>query len=153
MRGQILGVDGRTGRGVIAGDDGTRYTFGRDDWSHQTEPAVGSTVDFEADGQSAVSLFPMPKTPAGDVGVRAPVAVQSVPHADRNKLVAAVLALFVGTLGLHRFYLGRIGSGITMLILSVTVFGLIVTAPWAFIDAIRYLVMSDEGFAVRYRRR
>jgi TM2 domain-containing membrane protein YozV len=71
---------------------------------------------------------------------------------DRNKYVAALIAFLIGTLGIHRFYLGRIGSGIVMLVLSITLVGLAITIPWAFIDMIRYLMMSDEDFATRYPR-
>ena len=66
--------------------------------------------------------------------------------------VAALLAFFLGTLGIHRFYLGRNGSTVAMLVLSITVVGLIVSGPWALIDMVRYLLMSDREFAERYRR-
>ncbi|HYG47759.1 MAG TPA: TM2 domain-containing protein, partial [Allosphingosinicella sp.] len=72
---------------------------------------------------------------------------------DRNKYIAALIAFLIGPLGIHRFYLGRTGSGIAMLILSCTVIGLLLTVPWALIDMIRYLVMSDREFAQRYARR
>ena len=71
---------------------------------------------------------------------------------DRNKYVAAALAFFLGTLGIHRFYLGRTGTGILMVVLSCTIVGLIVTGLWAFIDAVRYLIMPEREFANRYRR-
>ncbi|MEJ6008658.1 TM2 domain-containing protein [Novosphingobium aquae] len=48
--------------------------------------------------------------------------------------VAYLLCLFLGPLGAHRFYLGATGTGIVMLILSLTFFGLIISGPWAFID-------------------
>ena len=44
-----------------------------------------------------------------------------------DRLVAALLAFLLGWLGVHRFYLGRIGSGIAMLLLSCTLIGLLVT--------------------------
>jgi TM2 domain-containing membrane protein YozV len=75
------------------------------------------------------------------------------PANDRNKLVAALLAFFIGIFGVHRFYLGRTGSGIAMLVLTCTFVGILISGPWAFIDMIRYLIMSDEEFEVRYRRR
>jgi TM2 domain-containing membrane protein YozV len=150
MRGQVLGVDTRTGEGLVAGDDGNRYRFTPEDWAQRGEPAIGIKVDFEANGERALSVFPMP-----DAAGHRPVAVPpaAAPANDRNKIVAAVLAFFLGTLGVHRFYLGRTGSGIAMLVLSITVIGLLVTGPWALIDMVRYLVMSDDEFASRYRRK
>ncbi|NIJ28717.1 TM2 domain-containing membrane protein YozV [Sphingomonas insulae] len=146
----MLGVDTRTGEGLVAGDDGNRYRFTPEDWAQRGEPAIGIKVDFEASGERALSVFPMPDT-AGHRPVVAPPP--HVPANDRSKIVAALLAFFLGTLGIHRFYLGRTGSGIAMLVLSITVIGLLVTGPWALIDMVRYLVMSDEEFALRYRRK
>ncbi|MBD8545578.1 TM2 domain-containing protein [Sphingomonas sp. CFBP 8760] len=147
MRGRVLGVDARTGDGLVAGDDGRRYTFQPADWASRGEPAIGIEVDFDADDRRALSIYPIPAaTP--------PVAAQPAPAVrnDRNKYVAAVIAFLLGSLGIHRFYLGRTGSGIAMLVLTCTVVGLLITGPWAFIDMIRYLVMSEDEFAARYRR-
>jgi TM2 domain-containing membrane protein YozV len=69
---------------------------------------------------------------------------------DRNKYIAALIAFLLGPLGVHRFYLGRTGSGIAMLLLTCTIVGLIVSGPWALIDMIRYLVMDEREFAERY---
>lgn len=150
MRGQVLGVDTRTGEGLVAGDDGRRYRFTPEDWAQRGEPAIGIAVDFEAEGDRALSVFPMPA--AGGVRqVTVPVSPEL--YNDRNKFVAAALAFVLGTLGVHRFYLGRTGSGIAMLVMSITVVGLLVTGPWALIDMIRYLIMSDRVFAARYPRK
>lgn len=154
MRGQILGVDRRTGEGLVSGDDGRRYTFRPDDWAHQGEPSVGAYVDFDAEQSRARSIFPVPAAPQAV----APPAVGAVampggPVTDRNKYIAAILAFLFGTLGIHRFYLGRTGSGIAMLVLTCTVVGLLVTGLWALVDCIRYLVMSDAAFAARYPRK
>jgi TM2 domain-containing membrane protein YozV len=48
--------------------------------------------------------------------------------------VAYLLWFFLWFVGGHRFYLGRTGTAITMLVFSITVIGLAVTAVWAFID-------------------
>lgn len=145
MRGQVLGVDTRTGDGIVAGEDGRRYSFRPDDWAARGEPAVGMMVDFETHERRALTLFPVP----GTVPAPAP-AGYSAEGASRNRFVAAILAFLLGPLGIHRFYLGRVGTGIVMLLLSVTVVGLLLTVPWALIDMIRFLVMSDRDFAERY---
>ena len=150
MRGQVLGVDTRTGDGIVVGEDGRRYSFRPKDWAHRGEPGIGMEVDFEAQENRALSLFPVPGTVPATAPAPAPTpALQN----DRNKYVAALLAFFLGPLGVHRFYTGRTGSGIAMLVLSFTVVGLIISAPWALIDTIRYLMMSDRDFAERYARR
>jgi len=151
MRGQVLGVDPRTGEGIVAGQDGQRYRFAPEDWAHRGEPAIGIEVDFEAANDRALSVFPMPTAPGPRRAV--PPATVAPPTNDRNKYVAAVMAFVIGTLGIHRFYLGRTGSGIIMLVLSITVIGVVISAPWALIDMIRYLMMSDEEFAARYPRK
>ena len=151
MRGQVLGVDVRTGEGLVAGDDGRRYRFAQEDWATRGEPAIGMTVDFEHQEDRALSVFPLPAE-RGAITAPAAAPPRAQPRSDRNKIVAALLAFFLGTLGIHRFYLGRTGSGILMLVLSLTIIGLVVTGLWSFIDAIRLLVMSDREFAGRYPR-
>lgn len=150
MRGQVLGVDTRTGDGIVSGEDGRRYAFRPADWAARGEPAVGMQVDFEIHENRALTIFPVPGTTPGAV---AAVAEPEPEAGDRHKLLAALLAFLVGPLGIHRFYLGRVGSGIAMLLLSCTVIGLIVSVPWALIDMVRYLLMSDREFAERYARR
>jgi TM2 domain-containing membrane protein YozV len=150
MRGLVLGVDTRTGHGIVTGDDGVRYSFRPEDWAARGEPAIGMQVDFESEGNRALTLFPVPGTVPAPVATAKPPAVAG--SSDRNKYVAAVIAFLIGPLGIHRFYLGRVGSGIAMLLLTCTVIGLFVSVPWAFIDMIRYLVMSDREFAARYAR-
>ena len=146
MRGQVLGVDTRTGDGIVAGEDGHRYAFRPLDWASRGDPAVGLYVDFEVEGSRALSIFPVPTAPTA-------TAPRPIPGNDRNRYVAAAIALLIGWLGIHRFYLGRTGSAIVMLVLSCTIAGLVVSMPWAFIDMIRYLMMSDREFAERYARR
>lgn len=151
MRGQILGVDARTGDGLLAGEDGRRYTFRPEDWAERGEPAIGLQVDFEAADRRALNIFPLPDARADALPVTAPAAAPL--DNGRNRLVAALLAFLIGALGIHRFYLGRNGSGVAMLLLTLSVLGIAVSAPWALIDAVRYLLMSDAEFAARYPRR
>src|SRR5947208_2078215 len=84
MRGQVLGVDARTGNGIVSGDDGRRYSFKPEDWAARGEPAVGLYVDFEAHENRALTLFPVPGS-APPAPVAAPSGA-SEPN-DRNQFV------------------------------------------------------------------
>lgn len=71
---------------------------------------------------------------------------------DRNikdKNVAAVLAFFLGTFGIHRFYLGQIWIGILHCIFMATTIPTIV----GFIDAMVLLSMDQERFDEKYNRK
>lgn len=149
MRGKVLGVDPKTGKGQISGEDGARYQFDKEDWSAKAPPAIGADVDFEAQGKNAVSVF---RIDAG--ALQASVgAVKS----DKNKIVAALLAFFLGGLGIHKFYLGYNGAGLAMLLLSI--FGAIllfiptiIIGLISFIEFIIYVVTDDADFEERYVR-
>ena len=52
---------------------------------------------------------------------------------ERSRLAAALMAFFLGWLGVHRFYVGKIGTAILM-VLTVGGFGI-----WATIDLIMIL--------------
>lgn len=67
----------------------------------------------------------------------------------RNKTVAAVFAFFLGSLGVHRFYLGQTGMGILYLLLSLTG----ISAILGIIDAIVFLSMDNVVFDAKYNGR
>lgn len=58
------------------------------------------------------------------------------PVSPKSRLVALILCFFLGMWGLHRFYVGKIGTGILMLI-TFGFFGI-----WTFIDLILILIGS-----------
>lgn len=60
----------------------------------------------------------------------------------KSRLAATLLVFFLGTIGIHRFYVGKIASGIVMILLTITGIGLIVTSIWALIDFITIVVGS-----------
>ncbi|MDX5348175.1 MAG: NINE protein [Hymenobacteraceae bacterium] len=60
--------------------------------------------------------------------------------AGKSQLVALLLAIFLGGLGVHRFYLGYVGTGIIQLVLALTSFLIVplaVLLVWVIIDIIR----------------
>jgi TM2 domain-containing membrane protein YozV len=67
-----------------------------------------------------------------------------VKNRGKSMLVAYVLWYFLGMFGGHRFYLGRKGSAIAMLILTLTVVGIVVTSVWALVDAFLTYKMVQE---------
>lgn len=58
-----------------------------------------------------------------------------------NKLIlpAFILSTFLGPLGIHRMYVGKVGTGIVMLLLTLSLVGLLVSAIWNLIDWITIL--------------
>ena len=76
---------------------------------------------------------------------------------DKSRLAVVLLAWFLGTFGLHRFYLGKTGTGLVILILGIIGwsttwmlgFGylfLVAAGIWVTIDFIMALlgVMKDK---------
>ena len=69
------------------------------------------------------------------------------PAEQKSKLAAGLLAIFVGTLGIHNFYLGFTTKGLIQLLVSILTLG--IGAPaiaiWALIEGIFYLT-GHEGY-------
>ncbi len=85
-------------------------------------------------------------------GVRqlaAPVSLGMLAENGRSRLVAILLAFFLGWFGAHKFYLGQVGWGIVYLLFCWT----FIPAVVAFIEAIILLVMSDHEFNSKYGQR
>lgn len=93
-------------------------------------------------------------SPAASAPAVAPPAPQTAPTSypasqtrrGKNKWVAFVLALLLGGIGVHKFYLGKYAQGIIYLILFWTFIPGIV----AFIESLVYLYTPPETFRERY---
>ncbi len=64
----------------------------------------------------------------------------------RSRLVAAILAFFLGGFGIHKFYLGQIGWGIIYLLFCWT----LVPSLVSIVEFVFLLIMSDDEFNRKY---
>jgi TM2 domain-containing membrane protein YozV len=157
MRGTVLGFDAAAGTGAIAGDDGRRYAFAGAEWrGGPLMPVAGTAVDFEASDAAALGVYPIPgvTVPAGGAPF-APGAAYPKSH-----VAAGLLALLLGSWGIHKFYLGYntegailLGGTIVSFVLCIIVigfFGLLAIGLVCFVEAILYLTKSEAEFHQAY---
>lgn len=71
---------------------------------------------------------------------------QQVVLSQKNKVIAALLAFFLGGLGIHKFYLDRPIQGLFYILFCWTFIPTII----AFIEGVIYLFTSDREFARKY---
>lgn len=81
----------------------------------------------------------------------------SVPNQSSKRVVAGILAIILGPLGIHKFILGYTQEGIITLIITF-ILGIITCgiAAWAIgiitlVEGIIYLTKSDEEFIQTYQ--
>jgi TM2 domain-containing membrane protein YozV len=77
------------------------------------------------------------------------------PAGSEKKIVAGILGILLGGLGIHKFILGYTKEGVIMLLVSIlgTLFfglGPIVMGIIGLIEGIIYLTKSDEEFVATY---
>ena len=98
---------------------------------------LGQDVDFQVNGDQAQAIYVIDRIGA------------------KSKIAAGVLALLLGGLGIHKFYIGANGAGVIMLLVSIV--GLVfagipsaIVAIVALIEGIIYLTRTDEDFYQTY---
>jgi TM2 domain-containing membrane protein YozV len=73
----------------------------------------------------------------------------------KSRLIAAALAFFGGSLGIHKFYLDKVGPGFFYLFLTFVIFSG-VKFPFTFLlglmDAVKLLSMNDKVFDEEYNQ-
>lgn len=64
--------------------------------------------------------------------------------AKKSKIIAGLFGIFLGTFGIHNFYLGYKNKAMTQLLLTVLSFGILsfISAIWGFIEGILILIGS-----------
>lgn len=74
---------------------------------------------------------------------------------EKNKMVAGLLAIFLGGLGIHKFYLGYSKAGVIMICVTILgsfllFLGPIIMGVIGLIEGIMYLMKSDAEFEQIY---
>lgn len=67
----------------------------------------------------------------------------------KNKMVAGLLAILLGGIGVHKFYLGQSGKGIMYILFCWTY----IPAILGLIEGITILCSNDENFQIKYNCR
>lgn len=73
----------------------------------------------------------------------------------KNRWFAAIMAMFFGTFGVHKLYLGKIGGFIFyffLFVLSINIFKLPLSFIFGLFDSFKIMNMSDEEFDLKYNR-
>ncbi|WP_083707470.1 NINE protein [Intrasporangium flavum] len=97
----------------------SRYWDG-DAWTDQVGPALPQAAQ--------------PVQPVQPVIQRVEVDADGRPVSDRSRLAATLLCFFLGVFGVHRFYVGKVGTGV----LQVVTFGGL--GIWALVDLVLIIV-------------
>jgi TM2 domain-containing membrane protein YozV len=79
--------------------------------------------------------------------------ISSVTGGDNKKVVAGILAIILGSLGIHKFVLGYTKEGVILLLVTVLScgFGSAITGLIGLIEGIIYLTKTDEEFYNTYQ--
>lgn len=139
MQGTILSFDVANNKGMISCEDGNRYRFALVDWGGADAPYKGTAVEFSLreDGQAK--------------DIKKSDAIPIAAAQAKSRIVAALQALFLGGLGIHKFYIGDHVAGAIMLMVSLLGLALL-GIPSALVGLIAlvefelYLTKSDADF-------
>ena len=123
-------------------------------YGEQPQPAYGAPADPYAQQPGYGYGAPQQgyqqgyQQPYGAYGAQQPGYYED-PNA-KSRLAAGLLGIFLGTFGIHRFYLGYTGIGVTMLLISVLSLGMLSWAVWIWglVEGILYLTSKSGQYSV-----
>ncbi len=101
------------------------------DWDEMYCSSCGSIIKKRAEicVKCGVRVATPPMSTAAASAPAVPIA-----YSERSRLAAGLLGVFLGGLGVHSFYLGKIGKGIIQIVVSLVTFG--VGSLWGLIEGI-----------------
>lgn len=160
MKGKILDFSIQTGSGIITTTDGQRFTFIGSEWNEKEAPVRGMAVDFDTQDGKAVSVYsdidsaPATREESGKT-------TADKPREAKNRTTAGLLAIFLGSLGIHKFYMGYTGPALAYLIICLFCLLFMIFVPVlylfviilciiAIIEGVIYLGKTDEDFNKTY---
>jgi TM2 domain-containing membrane protein YozV len=84
----------------------------------------------------------------GDFATQSYYAFKQKSDIAFKRIAAGILALLLGTFGIHKFYLGFVGTGLIMLLISVLSCWILSPVVWLIgvIEGIIYLLKTDRDF-------
>jgi len=147
MKAKVLDYNIQEGKGLLLTEEGERYTFSNNEWKTQeVHPSRNIKVDFVAEENGiATGLY------VEEIDSHPSKIQNTTANNEKSKMVAGLLAIFLGGLGIHKFYMGCQKAGLTMLI--IWFFGLFIAGipsfviiVISFIEGIVYLTKSDLDF-------
>ncbi|MBG82648.1 MAG: TM2 domain-containing protein [SAR202 cluster bacterium] len=104
--------------------------------------SCGSVINKSADFCSSCGV---------KIGSAPVLAVDTEEFSEKSRVVAGVLGIVLGGIGVHRFYLGSVGIGILQIILTIITFG--IAGIWGFIEGVIILAggkwRDSSGKALR----
>jgi TM2 domain-containing membrane protein YozV len=88
-----------------------------------------------------------PPAPESDLPPSSPPPA-GTPYRSEKKMIAGILAIFLGTLGVHKFYLGYQKEGIIQLVVGIVTCGF--AGIVGVVEGVIYLTKTDEEFDRTY---
>lgn len=120
MLGHIESYDEECQTGVIKHGN-EFYEFHIDQWTSEAPPKIGDDVDFDREEGQVI-----------DVSLVGAYLVESKPV--KSRMVAALLGIIFGAIGLHRIYLGFYGIALTQTLVTLFTGGFGVV--WGFVEGV-----------------
>ena len=118
-------------------------TYGQPDYTQSAQPPY---YQHQAQPRYEQPSYNQPPIYAQQTYYQAAQQQPGYGYAQKSKIVAGLLGLFLGGLGVHNFYLGYTGKAVAQLLLTligwIILIGPIISGIWALIESVLILCSS-----------